>query len=140
MLFLDFSKCTFFIILFSLETETEKGSSSDDADDTMKDQTPPDTENKVLLDELVDGREQSLSSLKPISKVEPLSPLRSPTSPASLMEARAKFFASPPEPVRLDAKLLFGKALCNYKEFIIVFITKIFTNKVSIYRNSHVNN
>ncbi|CAE1256746.1 unnamed protein product [Acanthosepion pharaonis] len=95
------------------ETETEKGSSSDDADDTMKDQTPPDTENKVLLDELADGREQSLSSLKPISKVEPLSPLRSPTSPASLMEARAKFFASPPEPVRLDAKLLFGIGKTN---------------------------
>eukprot|EP00106_Octopus_bimaculoides_P005041 XP_014772483.1 PREDICTED: protein-methionine sulfoxide oxidase MICAL3-like isoform X3 [Octopus bimaculoides] len=91
------------------ETETEKGFSSDDADDTMKDQTTPDTENKTLLDEMADARtDQRLSRLRPTSKIEPLSPLRSPTSPASQMEARAKFFASPPEPVRLDAKLLFG--------------------------------
>ena len=124
----------FFVVLFSLETETEKGSSSDDADDTMKDQTPPDTESKALLDELADSRGQPLSSLKPISKVEPLSPLRSPTSPASLMEARAKFFASPPEPVRLDAKLLFGKVLYNYKE-LRAFITNIFIHKYDIYRN-----
>lgn len=76
----------------------------------MKDQTTPDTENKTLLDEMADARtDQRLSRLRPTPKIEPLSPLRSPTSPASQMEARAKFFASPPEPVRLDAKLLFGK-------------------------------
>lgn len=99
------------------ETETEKGSSSDDADDTMKDQTPPpDTESKAILDDLTDSRGKPLSSLKPVSNVEPLSPLRSPTSPASLMEARAKFFASPPEPVRLDAKLLFGIGKSNEDE------------------------